>query len=163
MTIFYEPAPTFWPPSRRLVPIVLGLSVTTGIGIPLAFGWITESSANVWTFLFSSILFTIKAILFFWMRYEMCRPSRVLTVFGAALVDFFAGLILFSLIFGVTFFVFFLYARNGHVISNNFRLANRLAIDGAGVYILITGAVVAWEMHKAGPQMNVHVPEESPS
>lgn len=147
---------------RRLVPPLIALLFGLATVSPLLTNWPSEGNANKWTLFGLAGMFVFKAVLFWWMRQRMCAGIRVLTRFGAALVDWFTAIVLADLALVLVFGIAYWYARDGRISPLWLRLSDRSALVAGGVLVIATGAAVAYEMRVSGATLRVHVEPEPP-
>lgn len=142
---------------RRIIPVVIAVAFGLAAFSPLVTDWPDDGRANKWTLLTLAVMFAFKTVLFAWMRHRMVDRSRILTRFGAALVDFFSAVVLCDLAIVVFFGVAYWYA-NPKATKSPFwlRLCDRGALIAGAAFVISTGAAVALEMQRAGLHLSVH-------
>lgn len=135
------------PLKRRAIPYLAGIPGAGAAFLPV-----------VWALLFLTIAFLFKAYLFIWMRRTMTDKRRSLSVFGYALVDFFASLTLFAIVMAVVFGVLYWFATQGQQQTAFMVTVDRAAIGGGCAIIVASGIAVAYEMRRAaGHGLSVHI------
>lgn len=149
---------------RRLIPPLIALAVFA-VGFILSFSdELGETRADEIIIAVCAAVFAGKTALFLWMRHRMCTNPKGLTVFGKAIVDWFAFLALMAVIL-TYIFALLLYQTvtndtSAYVFSHTVRVVNRLLLASSGVLVIIGGVAVAYEMKLAGMNLSVHIERE---
>jgi apolipoprotein N-acyltransferase len=145
---------------RRVIPLVIALAFGLAAFSPVVSGWPSDPVADKWTLFAVAWMFAFKAGLFWWMRQRMHDGIRRLTRFGAALVDFFTGVVFCDLALVVVIAVAYWYARSCACAKPTspywLRLSDRSVLIAGVALVISTGGAVAFEMRRAYPHLNVH-------
>lgn len=141
---------------RRLIPPGLAITALTFALYPALAGTASEVSWLLWSLLILAILFAFSAAIFWWMRHTMVAQTRGLTIFGCALIDFFTAIVLGDIFLVYLFGTSWWALRQGHQASFITKVLGRSGLISAGVFIMATGAAVAFEMYRAHGNIQVH-------
>lgn len=145
---------------RRMIPPAISLAVLFAVTLPLMSGNISERSANLWLLAAVTTVFAFKTVLFFWMRQRMVHNRHDLTVFGMAIADFFSSLTILAGVLTYVFGLLYYMVAHDHTISHSMQTINRITIAVSGSLVVTTGVAVAWEMHRAGEDLTVHISDK---
>jgi hypothetical protein len=153
-------------PRRRVIPIAIGVTFFGVAMVPNWLGWMSDRTADILTIILSAVGFGFKAAEYLAMRRRMTTRGQKLSVFGLALIDWFTGLAILSLVMTGVFLLTYYYAVGCDLARPqtcrpplSLQLFNRAAIDGAVAFVVATGAAAWWEMRRAGDYLSVHTDE----
>lgn len=156
MTGEYQP-PTHMPRRRRLIPPVGAILMTGVAALPIWWEGFSTVQANRWSLASMILVFSFIAALFYTMRARMVARRRTLTVFGQALVDYFTALVVLSFTMIAVWSTLLVLSIRLDPAPDWLSLLNRALISGSGTLIVLTGAAVFYELHRAGNNPSVHL------
>lgn len=145
---------------RRFIPMVAGIVAGLLGAFPIWYTGIAEWKANQTTLSALILMFMVKGAVFWWMRHRMVAKGLPFTVFGLALIDFFAAIVVGDVAIDVVFGVGWIYAQRCHCLQGAIpywlRTGDRALLIGAVAYVIACAAAVAYEMRRAGWALAVH-------